>query len=601
MAENILKNEVKNHGDATSVANWISQIKTGDTVYDIATHHGITFRDGSEDTTGVTWNGLTDLEIVIPNITDIVQTPIEFAGTVDASGAIDWVDGHTKAEVGNLVFITADCTFEGIVCEAGDMAIYDGAKWNVVSGENQVSIVGSMDEDNRVTIAVGSTKDVLTVEGKKLALTLDYAELNTHVSKSKGSVESVKFNSMTVGSTYVKLSQGEGEKKTIGEQKTLQKATKLANGDVTFTGINTLVTDVTFGEFNAGALNQIVLNEDDRTFAVTGGSITKTNDEDFVSNVTLGKVTFESTTQGTEGAFPLVGGISAGEGQAFVTGVDGKSEFTVAGCLQPTDGANATYVKGIDGNYVTGLNAGSFTLNKGNEVAIGFTTEASSGDVLSSVTVSAKNDTSVLNSATVSDHVLTFGSTNVTSDVTVTSSYKSLEKTGFVYTPSSVITAAFETSGFTTSSDVTYTLNTAKETTYTTTSAYYKLNTPELGITKGGYALSNEGMVANVSANTFAVNVSGGVLPSLGTSSVVRNANVTGAVATGLEYTDQTFNAVAAAANEITLPGAYSLEAGSAGDGIEVGKAGDLATNNATIDLKEYLKDVSIIETVVSA
>jgi hypothetical protein len=110
-------------------------------------------------------------------------------------------------------------------------------------------------------------------------------------------------------------------------------------------------------------------------------------------------------------------------------------------------------------------------------------------------------------------------------------------------------------------------------------------------------------MVANVSANTFAVNVDGGVLPSLGASEVVKQANVTGSVATGLDYTDVTINEVAAAANEITLPGAYSLVNGAAGDGVsvEVGKAGSLAANEATIDLSSYLKNVSIIESVVTA
>ena len=609
--ENILKNEVLNHGTETSVANWISQIRAGETVYDIATHHSIKFMDGKSDTTGVTWNGLSDLEIVIPNITDIVQTPIEFAGTVDANGAITWTDGHTAAEKGSLVFVTADCTFEGHACEAGDMAIYDGTNWNVVSGENQVTIVAAADKKDGVdtnthTVAVGAAKDVLTVEGKTLALTLDYVDLNKHVSKTSGVVEDVNFTNMTVDSAYVKLTKGEDVKKTIGESKTIQKASQLANGDVTFTGISDLVTDVTFGEFKAGSLQQIVLNSDDRTFDVTGGSLTKSSEGkegDFVSSVSLGKVTFDSSESGAAGAFALVNGISRADGQAFVTGVNGASQFTVEGCLQPTDGANATYVKGITGNYVTGLTAGSFTLNSGSEIAIGFGSEADSGDVLSSVTVSANNNTSVLNSATVSDHVLSFGATEVTSSVTVSSKYKTLEKTGFTYTPSSAVTAAFETSGFTKSSAVTYTLNTANESTYSTTSAYYKITTPDLVVNKAGYSLSNDGMVANVSANTFAVNVDGGVLPSLGASNVVKQANVTGSVATGLDYTDVTINVVAAAANEIAIPGAYKLEAGAAGDGVsvEVGKAGNLADNEATIDLSSYLKNVSIIESVVTA
>ena len=606
MAEiNVLdKTNLTNHNPAVTgnkVNNWISQINVGGTIHDIATHHKIKFVDGNGGAE-TEWNGLTDIEIVIPTIKDIVQTPIEFAGTVDDTGKVTYNSEHQDGpQTGYLVFIIADCTFEGNVCEAGDMAIYDGGKWNVVSGENQVSIAGNNGEA-KTTIEIGASKDVLTVEGKTLALTLDYGDLNEHLSKTKGAVEAVDFGNMTVGSKYIDLKQEDGENKTIGKPETIQKASKLTNGDVTFTGIDDLVTDVNWGTFTPGSLHEIVLNEDKRTFPVTGGSLTKTTTEEFVTEVTLGNVTFDSTTQGTEGAFALVGGIQSATGKAFATGINGKTEFTVAGCLQPTDGADAIYVKGIDGNYVTGLNPGSFTLGKGSQIAIGFTTESEeSGDVLSNVTVSAVNDKSVLTGASVSDHILTFTSDNVTSSVTVSKKYKSLETTTYTYTPSSVITAAFESGSFTKSSDVKYTVNTDNETTYTTTSAYYKITTPALGITKGGYELNNTGMVANVAENTFAVNVSGGVLPSLAPSTVVKEAKakVTGSVATGLDYTDVTINAVDPNAMEITLPGAYSLVDNS-GSGVEVGKAGELASKSATVDLEAYLTDVAIVKTKVS-
>ena len=604
MAEiNVLdKTDLTNHNPAVTdnmVNNWISQINVGGTIHDIATHHKIKFVDGNGGAE-TEWNGLTDIEIVIPTIKDIVQTPIEFAGTVDDTGKVTYNSEHQDGpQTGYLVFIIADCEFEGNACEAGDMAIYDGGKWNVVSGENQVSIAGNNGEA-KTTIEIGASKDVLTVEGKTLALTLDYGDLNEHLSKTKGAVEAVDFGNMTVGSKYIDLKQEDGENKTIGKTEIIQKASKLTNGDVTFTGIDDLVTDVNWGTFTPGSLHEIVLNEDKRTFPVTGGSLTKTTTEEFVTEVTLGNVTFDSTTQGTEGAFALVGGIQSATGKAFATGINGKTEFTVAGCLQPTDGADAIYVKGIDGNYVTGLNPGSFTLGKGSQIAIGFTTESEeSGDVLSNVTVSAVNDKSVLTGASVSDHILTFTSDNVTSSVTVSKKYKSLETTTYTYTPSSVITAAFESGSFTKSSDVKYTVNTDNETTYTTTSAYYKITTPALGIKKGGYELNNTDMVANVAENTFAVNVSGGVLPSLTPSTVVKEANVTGSVATGLDYTDVTINAVDPNAMEITLPGAYSLVDNS-GSGVEVGKAGELAAKSATVDLEAYLTDVAIVKTKVS-
>ena len=601
---NITKEATKLH-DGAEVQHWISQIAAGDGVtYDIATHHAITFVDGAGGES-TTWNGLTDLEIVIPTIKDIVQTPIEFAGTVGADGKVVYNAEHQDGpQTGYLVFVTADCTFEGLVCEAGDMAIYDGAKWNVVSGENQVAIVGNNGEA-KTTVKVGAAADILTVEGKTLSLVLDYADLNdNHINKANGEIVDVIFaeGDMVVDKTYVKLTKADDSKKTIGKLETIQKASKLSNGDVTFTGIDGLVTDVNWGTFDAGKLSEIVLNEDARTFAVTGGSLTKTNAEEFVTDVTLGNVTFETSSQGVEGAFALVGGLQEGEGKAFVTGVKDaegnvKTEFTVAGGYQPKVEKFVTGLEGGITEVVTSFDAGSFKFNSDDSTFVtGF--NDGSTDVISSVDVST-NDTSVLATATVSNHVLSFTPVNVASSVSVSTNNKSLVKGGYTYVSPSAIKTALTTDGFTKSSDVKYTFGTNKETTYTTTSTYYKLNTPQLGITKGGYELNNTNMFANVSANTFAVNVSGGVLPSLSDSEVVKNANaiVTGSVGTGLDYTDVNINVVDAAAMEITLPGAYSLVAGSEGDGVEVGKAGNLATNNATVDLSAYLKDFAIVET----
>lgn len=156
-----------------------------------------------------------------------VQSPIEFVGTVDKDGNIIWNTGFGSVpKQGNLVFVTADCTFKvsstdttGIACEAGDMAVYDGSKWNVVSGENQVQIVttsGTTSTDGNITtIAIGNAKDILTIEGKKLALTIDYTDLNNHLDVEHGEEIYVKFDEATVGSKYIKLEQGEGTNITI--------------------------------------------------------------------------------------------------------------------------------------------------------------------------------------------------------------------------------------------------------------------------------------------------------------------------------------------------------------------------------------------------
>ena len=600
MAENIISNSVKNHGEVSEVANWISQINAGGTVYDIATHHGITFKDGKNDETGVVWNGLSDLEIVIPNITDIVQTPIEFAGTVGADGKISWIEPHGKdgeAEVGNLVFITADCTFESHACEAGDMAIYDGSKWNIVTGENQVELVGTV-EDNKVTVKVGAAADVLKVEGKTLSLVLDYTELDGHVKATGGKAENVTGTTV-VADKYLKL-KNEGEQtETIGKEETLKKADKLANGNVSFTGLDALVTDVTFGIFDGGKMPEIVMNSDDRVFNVAGGSLTQTSASHFITGVSLGAVTFESASEGDSGVFSLVNGIQSAQGQAFLTGIEGKNEFTVEGYIKPTDGVNATYVTGLEGGItkvVTSITEGSLTFDS---AANTFVTGLEGGveKVITGVTATAKNDTSVLNKAKVENHVLSFDSTNVASGVDVQTTSTAFTKGGYAYTAPSATTTSFTTGGFVKVDDVTYKFGTANETTYTTTSSFYKLNTPELQVSKGGYELSNEGMKVTVAASTFAVGMTAGTLPTLTAGSVSKEAKVTGSVATDLTYVDDVKINVLKA-NDIKLPGAYSLVEGSADAyDVVVGAAGTIDVA-ATVDLSSYLTGVSIVEKV---
>lgn len=608
--DNVSENTITNHNNGeldanNQVMNWISQINVGGTVHDIATHHSIKFYDGSNDTEGVVWNGLTDIEVVIPSITDIVNTPVLFTGTVGADGKIVWTSDYsfgseeTVPEAGYLVFITENCTFEGSVCEAGDMAIFDGTNWKIISGENQVTIAGNNGEV-KTEIAIGSAKDVLTVEGKTLSLVLDYKELNDEhlvVTKLGEKDATVLFGDMTVGTKNIDLQQGDSVPQTIGKEETIQKATKLTNGDVTFTGTESLVTDITWGTFDQGKLSKLVMNSDERTFAVTGGSLTKTTTaEDFVTGVTLGNVTFGSATEGAEGAFTLVNGIKAETGdKSFVTGINGATEFTVTGCLQPTDGADAKYVKAIDGDYVYSIDGGSFTLNEGNQIAIGFEAEASTGDVLSNVTVTPST-TDVFSSATVSSHILSFGTSTVVNNITTTGSYKSLKTTGYTYVSATASTATFQNAGFTKASDVTYTFDTDAETTYTTTSAYYKLTTPQLEVSKGGYEINHTNMVANVSANTFGVSLTDGALPTLGASTVVKGAVITGSVGTDLDYTDVTINAVDPTAMTISLPGAYTLVENTE-SGIAVGEGGALVSYSATIDLSDFVTNVEIVET----
>ena len=606
MAENI-KNTVSDHVSKTS-ENWISQINAGNVTYDIATHHSITFKDGKGDTTGVEWNGLSDLEIVIPSITDIVQSPIEFAGTV-AGGKVEWNDTHTDGpKTGYLVFVTEDCEFEGYACEAGDMAIYDGAKWNIVSGENQVKIVGATDstiaDSNRTVVKVGAAKDVLVVEGKALSLTLDYTDLNdNHLKTSKGEVTSVVFDTMTVGSVGIKLNKADDVVNTIGVEKSFAKATALKDGKVTLTDATGLVNGIEWGAFDAGTETKGEGNSE-QNLVVTGGDVyltsTKQTTGDFVDSVKISAVEFTDATKGEAGSIHMVTDIVEGKGQSFVngihvTGTDETADLTIKGYMT-TEKAGIKFVEKLEGDLtpVTSITAGNFELVEGTALATGFTTELTAGDVVSRVTVNYNNNTSVLDSATVENHVLSFGSTNVTSNVSYDCGYKSLNKTGFKYTAPVATNTSFVTSGFTNVEDVKYTFGKAQETTYTTTTDDWKLKTPELTVTYGSYGFDDDGMKANVPTNTFIASVTPGQLPSLAPSTL-KTVNVTGTVSTELATENETFNALIA--TTLNTPGAYTLAtvAADAGD-IVVGKEGALAANKATVDLSTYLTGVAIVE-----
>ena len=604
MAENI-KNTPSDHV-SKDTANWISQINAGNVTYDIATHHSITFKDGKGDTTGVEWNGLSDLEIVIPNITDIVQTPVEFAGTVDKDGKITWVNGHSKAEAGSLVFITENCTFDEKPCEKGDMAIYDGTNWYTVSGENQIDIVGTA-EGNKVTVAVGSAKDVLTVEGKTLALTLDYAELDKHVSLSKGKVTDVVFDTMTVGSVDIKLNKADDVVNTIGEEKSFAKATALKDGTVTLSKATGLVNGIEWGTFDAGTQTKAEGNSE-QNLTVSGGNLTLTpnlGEGDFVDSVKINAVAFADATNGEAGSIHMVTDIVAGKGQSFVNGIALKKEgetadLTIKGFVKPIKD-NVQFVEAWTDSTlapVTSITAGGIKFDANvTDFATGFGTEASSGDVVSSVTVTYNNNTSVLDSAKVENHVLSFGSTNVTSNVSYGCGYKSLTKGGYAYTAPVATNTPFVSSGFTTVADTEYTFVKAQETTYTTTTDDWKLNTPELTVTYGKYGFSASGMTAAVPANTFIASVTPGSLPSLAPSTL-KTVDVTGTVSTELATEEFKFNALKA--NTLNTPGAYTLSTVDAGAGdITVGKEGALAANTATVDLSTYLTGVAISETVV--
>jgi hypothetical protein len=370
---NIISNTVENHGEnVTSVANWISQINLGENkVYDIATHHGITFRDGSGDKTGVRWNGLSDLEIVIPNLTDIVQTPIEFVGTVGEDETPKDSQGNEITPVkGNLVFITANCNFGGHVCEKGDMAIYDGEEWKVVSGENEVMLVAPLDKDGEqekdvATVAISTTKqNVLTVAGKTLALTFDANSLKRE--KQTTTVESTG----TVQSKYIKITQGE-DVQEIGEDKSITyvkgfgtqndaKQIKSTKGTlVKSVGLPTITSE---GSWPTVVKNTNAIN------CNVGGTLSKLssseNDGDFIDDATITIVKNPSSGEGTVSMLETITPVT-NSGKEFLTAfrVLGADSIETPDITIPTiTASNNTYVTGLKNgsDVVVGVSGGTF-------------------------------------------------------------------------------------------------------------------------------------------------------------------------------------------------------------------------------------------------
>ena len=609
---NVVDNtNLTNHqGDYNGIDSeyWISQINAGGKVYDIATHHNITFRDGNGGAT-IVWNGLTDIEVVIPTIKDIVQSPIEFAGTVGKDGNISWnPDFGTTPKQGNLIFVIEDCTFNEIACEAGDMAIYDGTKWNVVSGENQVEIVttSGTTSGNKTTITLGAAKDVLTIEGKTLSLALDYKDLNdNHLNVEHGEEIYVNFEEATVGSKYIKLEQDTGTNVTIAKDTIIKEAKGLKDGTVTFNKTS-LVNNVELPTLNAGKF-PVYSKNTEKSLSVSGGSLTAGTGTDFVTNVTFGDVTFDIADSGDTNKITAVTSITPGEGGEFlngihITGEDETADLTITGHITPTKGMSTVFVEGLKDNstsVVTSLTEGSFKLIEGSDIATGFGTEsASSGDVISSITVTTTNNASVLNEAKVENHVLTFGTTNVANGVNVEKKYKSLQKKGIEYKSATATTSEFVTSGFKSTDDVKLTFGKAKETTYSFDTTSWKLVTPELGVNKGSYTINNTNMKATLPGNLFYSDISEtGILPSFSNAGSVETFTLTGSVDTELTIADKTIAEVKEENRTITLPGVYSLVDGSQGDGVEVGKAGSILDSiEATIDLQSYVTDVTITE-----
>ena len=465
-------------------SNYIQQINAGGTTYDIATQHHIKFYDGQQDEKGTIWNGITDLEVVIPKISDLVTNPIRLAGTVGEGGTITYnTTGKSSPEIGDLVYMAADCTFNGQACEAGDMAVYTGDTWVIVSGENQVTING-IDGNDKVLFSIRSTaQQVLTVEGKTLSLNLDYGDIYNNFSVEKNGEQGLTTTGkVTVNGVYVGLSKA--------DDKTLDISTEVSFNNATAVATSTLKIDqpvLTASNFSwdAGALPTLkkdavsVSISDTRT--ITKGADSSTGM--FVTNIdaSVVKSAVLNTGSGLADGKPYIesAGTTTSDTQAFVSGVhtrkegeEGSADFTVM--TYGVDKSANTFVSGLsaastsggllasvavgevslvegsgiltgisaadDGAIVTGVSFGSVAsnttdnwfvsgLNKTGSDVVTDVTAISAATLVSDDNTSLKKSAMV--SATVSDHVLSFTMGDVMKPVSVSTSAAVVTKGGF--------------------------------------------------------------------------------------------------------------------------------------------------------------------------
>lgn len=414
---------------AQTPVKYISQINAGDVIYDIATHHNIKFYDGRTDTTGVSWNGLTDLEVLIPSVTDLITDPVVMVGTVGATGEISYntkYSGTTTPKAGYLVYMTSDCSFtpksgaDAIACEAGDMAIFDGDSWRVVTGENQVVISGIGSNSEKTFSISGTASEILTVEGKSLKVNIDYSDVKSHLAVVKGGGDteadtykfSLKQGSMTTDSLYISLTQASGSTLDISKEVSISLPTAVASNLVT---IEKNVYQASDFSWNAGALPTPQTNTSKLPMEVSHSmSVGKVNTTDgttgdYIASIDGDVIKSVSIVAGSSSDYAVkyISSLetSTSDGTTFVSGVheavtqeelNGAGDFVIPGKAS-VDTAHQTFVSGLSetkdsGALVASVSVGAVTINNTENAfvyGLGEEKNDATGAVITSVTIGA--------------------------------------------------------------------------------------------------------------------------------------------------------------------------------------------------------------------
>lgn len=611
----------------TKSDNYIQQINAGGAIHDIAVQKGITFYNGNGGS-GTSWDGTQALEVVIPTISDLVQDPIRFAGTVGSDGIAKKDGVAITPAKGDLVFITANCKFNEVACEAGDMAVFDGTAWSIVSGENQVTIKNATPTNvaaNKTEVELSlAAKTVLDVEGKELVLKLP-AKLLEGVTVTKNTDKTISFNEgaiANVDAKYITLKHTPAAQATsIGSNKTIGLPSKLANGNVNFTGDTSLVKPSDIANAWTPGTNGSHSSAEVAVSISGGVKLIKGEGGDFVTGWTPSTDSFVksalksaslkvATTKPTSGETIAVNPVLTtnptfkNDATEFATGITTTTtgaDFTIPGAVSvsaesakpssngvvvgvtlPTLGDASSYT---DVNYVTG--------------------NAATGVIASIADPTVKiNNGSVISSVSVSNHVLSFGTATVTATATqgnVTYKKAQYKKTvvnnnpGISYgsiqtaagtgyklnkkavnaslTPGTINYIGVETTGVSSSDKA---------------SAYTGL-TP----TKGAYTAALSNVAGTIASGKVITSVNDAVVPTLG--AISGTGVISGSVATTLTTSNVTVGTFASDSVSINI-GTWALEESdtTVSGGIAVGKPGNAEVTGAiTIGSGTYVTDVT--------
>ena len=650
----------------TPSTNYIKQISDGTTAHDLTVVNGIKFFNGKSDTSGIEWDGVQALEVVIPTLADIVANPVVLKGIINSAS-----DAPENPQDGYLVYIGADgVEFGGQICEAGDMAVYYNGAWHVIQGENQVKLAGTVDASGNYGVVLSETAaKVLEVEGKDLNLSVNYADIlgkisaigNTQISRPLANGQ------VTVEGKYLTLSSTTGEATDITTSVSIDLPTFLADGTVTIADKVLASSDFTFSE---GSFPTISKNVAAITVEASHNmTITASGTGDFVTGVTAIKAVALEDGDATTNNISYVTGITAASGKSFVSGIhahgtaDGETapDFTVPGVVTVDADAN-TFATGfsaasdsgdvvssisvgtVTGTFVTGLTGNgssvltSVTFGDADVDTTGtrnwFVTGLGAGtDVVTDVTVGATsliadNNSSFASNAVVSatvnaSHVLVFNTGSFMTPVAISKAADTITKGGL--TKGGVKLTGFDSASDTlatgsvnqANTSISYkSLNTAavslsqgtvgfhydKEYSdaYSASMGYKKITVTTADVVKAGAVLSNTAITANIPADTVAVGLNAGTLPSLTIDAP--SATISGTVGTALTTESKSWLAVDPAKKSIAGATTWNLvETSEAGAGvIEVADAGRYeATGNVVIPANTFVADIQVSGTSV--